>query len=417
MKFLKVIIPATLAALLGFVMAHADVNYTPGSGAVIFAFTCFSTKICPAHTPVDTAGATLVGAAGSPSTNAETIQALTLGHGVAANAMRVELPTDGTGVVTANAGTNLNTSALATSANQTNGTQVVQANAGTNLNTSALATSANQPTNAAQASTTSGQTGPLVQCAATTGAPTYTTAQTDPLSCDTAGNLRVNVVAGGGSGGTSSTFTAAFPGTGTAAGMSQGGNMVALTGTAGALNVADASVVAAINSPGQVYSFASLSPASITRSANTTTYTANTGWNNGTPTFFSFTGACRGVGAEVLIPEIDIWSSANQATKLQGVLWLFAAVPGTNVSDDATFNIAAADFANLTGNQNGFAFTLASAQASGAANSGASLTGTTYHAQCASGTTTITGMVQVVNAYVPLNAEVLHVALHTVGIN
>jgi hypothetical protein len=41
-----------------------------------------------------------------------------------------------------------------------------------------------------QASTTSGQSGPLIQCAVTTGAPTYTTAQTDPLSCDTSGNLR-----------------------------------------------------------------------------------------------------------------------------------------------------------------------------------------------------------------------------------
>jgi hypothetical protein len=46
----------------------------------------------------------------------------------------------------------------------------------------------------AQASTTSGQSGVLDQCAVTTSAPTYTTAQTDPLSCDTAGNLRVNVV-------------------------------------------------------------------------------------------------------------------------------------------------------------------------------------------------------------------------------
>lgn len=48
----------------------------------------------------------------------------------------------------------------------------------------------------AQGSTTSGQTGLLVQCAVTTGAPTYTTAQTDPLNCDTGGNLRVNVMAG-----------------------------------------------------------------------------------------------------------------------------------------------------------------------------------------------------------------------------
>jgi hypothetical protein len=46
----------------------------------------------------------------------------------------------------------------------------------------------------AQGSTTAGQTGSLSQCAVTTAAPTYTTAQTDPLSCDTTGNLRVNVV-------------------------------------------------------------------------------------------------------------------------------------------------------------------------------------------------------------------------------
>lgn len=45
----------------------------------------------------------------------------------------------------------------------------------------------------AQGSTTSGQTGGLTQAAVTTSAPSYTTAQTSPLSLDTAGNLRVNV--------------------------------------------------------------------------------------------------------------------------------------------------------------------------------------------------------------------------------
>jgi hypothetical protein len=60
------------------------------------------------------------------------------------------------------------------------------------------ATAANQPTSAAQGSTTSGQTGSLMQGAVTAASPSYTTAQTSPLSLDTAGNLRVNVVAGGG---------------------------------------------------------------------------------------------------------------------------------------------------------------------------------------------------------------------------
>jgi hypothetical protein len=93
-------------------------------------------------------------------------------------------------------------------------------------------TAALQPTNAAQGSTTSGQTGTLIEGAVTTAAPSYTTAQTSPLSLDTSGNLRVNVVAGGGSGGTSSTFGAAFPGTGTAIGAKNGSNMVNLTADA-----------------------------------------------------------------------------------------------------------------------------------------------------------------------------------------
>jgi hypothetical protein len=59
------------------------------------------------------------------------------------------------------------------------------------------ATAANQPTSAAQGSTTSGQTGRLMQGAVTAAAPAYVTAQTSPLSLDTAGNLRVNVVAAG----------------------------------------------------------------------------------------------------------------------------------------------------------------------------------------------------------------------------
>lgn len=50
----------------------------------------------------------------------------------------------------------------------------------------------------AQGSTTSGQTGQLVQGAVTTAAPTYTTAQTSPLSLDTTGNLRTTTVLGSG---------------------------------------------------------------------------------------------------------------------------------------------------------------------------------------------------------------------------
>lgn len=91
---------------------------------------------------------------------------------------------DGSGVTQPVSGT--------VTANQ-GGAWTVTANAGTNLNTSALAldTSVNGLLRA-QGSSTSGQTGPLVQGAVTTAAPTYTTAQTSPLSLTTAGALRVD---------------------------------------------------------------------------------------------------------------------------------------------------------------------------------------------------------------------------------
>ena len=51
-------------------------------------------------------------------------------------------------------------------------------------------------------STTSGQSGALAMGAVTTSAPTYTTAQSHPLSLDTTGSLRVAITSGAGSGGT-----------------------------------------------------------------------------------------------------------------------------------------------------------------------------------------------------------------------
>lgn len=73
------------------------------------------------------------------------------------------------------------------------GAWTVTANAGTNLNTSALAldTSVNGIL-VSQGSTTSGEKGPLIQGAVTTAAPAYTTAQTSPLSLTTAGALRTD---------------------------------------------------------------------------------------------------------------------------------------------------------------------------------------------------------------------------------
>lgn len=164
--------------------------------------------------------------------------------------------------------------------------------------------------------------------------------------------------------------------------------------------------------------FAARPVAALTRSANTTTYGVNVGWNNSAAaTFFSFPNACSGNGKQVLVPQIDIWSSANPTLKLQGVLWLFAGVPGTNVADNANFIIQPADFDNLTGPANGIPFALANSQNAAATNTGVSLVGNTYQMQCAPSSTTITGMVQVTLGYTPASGEILKVRLNTAGLN
>lgn len=128
------------------------------------------------------------------------------------NGSGVTQPVSGT--VTANAGTgnftvvqstasSLNATVVGTGTFAAQVTGTVTANAGTNLNTSALALESGgnlasiktdvDNLNLAQASTTSGQKGNLILGAVTTSAPTYTTAQSNPLSLDTSGNVRTSV--------------------------------------------------------------------------------------------------------------------------------------------------------------------------------------------------------------------------------
>ena len=279
--------------------------------------------------------------------------------------------------------------------------------------------------------------------AVTTSSPSYTSGQTDPLSITTAGALRVDATATtqpiSGSVSISGTPSVSVSGTPVlGAGSATIGNVDQTAATAGFSKITDgtnttavkaASTAPAATDPAEVVTespnsplapFAATSTSSLTRPSNTTTYTAGTGWNNATSSatgYFTFSSACRVNGGQVLIPQIDIWSSANPTTKLVGVVYLFDATIGTLGNDDAAFMIAPSDFANLTGNQQGLFFALLNSQASGASNSGLSLTGVNYRAQCASGTTSIYGMVEVLNAYAPASGEALHVTLHTIGAN
>ena len=369
---------------------------------------------------VGNAGATLDSAAGTANSQALTIQG---------NSGGIAVPTSLASLPSLAAGSN-----TIGSINNISGAVSLPTGA---------ATSANQPTNAAQASTTTGQTGNLHMGAVTTSSPSYTSGQTDPLSITTAGALRVDATATtqpiSGSVSISGTPSVSVSGTPVlGAGSATIGNVDQTAATAGFSKITDgtnttavkaASTAPAATDPAEVVTespnsplapFAATSTSSLTRPSNTTTYTAGTGWNNATSSatgYFTFSSACRVNGGQVLIPQIDIWSSANPTTKLVGVVYLFDATIGTLGNDDAAFMIAPSDFANLTGNQQGLFFALLNSQASGASNSGLSLTGVNYRAQCASGTTSIYGMVEVLNAYAPASGEALHVTLHTIGAN
>lgn len=119
---------------------------------------------------VDTAGritTRLNDGAGTSVTVGQKTMALSLPVVISSDQTAIPVSQSGAWSVTANAGTNLNTSALA-------------------LDTSVVALQVTQ------ASTTSGQKGTLIQAAVTTAAPTYTTAQTSPLSLTTTGLLRID---------------------------------------------------------------------------------------------------------------------------------------------------------------------------------------------------------------------------------
>ena len=191
-------------------------------------------------------------------------------------------------------------------------TGTVTANAGTNMSTALLAldTSVNGILTA-QGSTTYGQRGPLLQGAVTASAPSYISGQTNPLSLDTAGNLRVNVVTGGNGGG-GSNFGAAFPAAGTAIGAKNGSNMVNLA--------ADTNSNLLVSASHQVQS------ASVTPVISTTAYTTN--YEAGP--LMSFTG----LPADGTLMSIVATCKSVQSIGLK--LYLFNANPSHTTWTDKT---------------------------------------------------------------------------------
>lgn len=118
-----------------------------------------------------------LGTAGTASSDVITIQGIASMTAVKTDSSATTQPVSGT--VTANAGS---------------GTFGISGTVTSNIGTTnglSLDSSVNGLL-VAQASTTSGQSGPLIQGATTTAAPSYTTAKSNPLSLTTAGALRVD---------------------------------------------------------------------------------------------------------------------------------------------------------------------------------------------------------------------------------
>lgn len=251
----NIFIAFVAALMCGVSAARADFAFTVGSGQTGFSFTASTggTALCAASVthcfaavPINTAGAafftsgnpglvTLTGTNTVSQATAGNLNATVVGTGTFATQAAqsgtwnitnvsgtVSLPTGAStaakqpalgtagaastdvitiqgiasGTVVPVSGT-LTAVSTVTNLAQMNGAALLMGNGATGTGSQRL-TIANDNTlptgwasSVAQGSTTSGQTGPLAQCAVTTAAPTYTTAQTSPLSCDTTGNLRV----------------------------------------------------------------------------------------------------------------------------------------------------------------------------------------------------------------------------------
>lgn len=172
----------------------------------------------------------------------------------------------------------------------------------------------------AQNSTTSGQTGPLIQGAVTTAAPSYTTAKTSPLSLTTAGALRID----------GSAVTQPVSGTVTANAGS--GNFAVVQATAANLN---ATVVASGNfNNASVSATAASPPASATYMGGSVTTSAPT-YTTGQMNALSLTtaGLLRIDGSGVTQP-VSGTVTANIGTS--GSLALDTSVNGILVSQGST---------------------------------------------------------------------------------
>ena len=153
-------------------------------------------------------------------------------------------------------------------------------------------------------------------------------------------------------------------------------------------------------------------PVTITRPNNTTQYAAGEVITQTTPVVLTFEGASRLPGGNSMIIDAIIMDSANQTLKLSAELWLFTAAPVMD-DDNAVFTPTSAELLKLIGIMQ-FSTAFVGDAAAGASGNCALVSEHTYlpqNFQCASGLTSIYGVLITRNAYTPIANEVLTIIL------
>jgi hypothetical protein len=157
----------------------------------------------------------------------------------------------------------------------------------------------------------------------------------------------------------------------------------------------------------------------LARPSNTTTYTQYTGLSTSTSsaTYLTFSNVCRLNGSAVLPTDLVVTDAANQTLPLTGTLYIFNSAPSSPIADNATFNISSTDLANLIA-EIPFSPSIVTNQNSGASGStmdheknlGMQLT-------CSSTSSSLYGMVEVTDPYVPVSGETYTFILKGIGAN
>lgn len=154
-----------------------------------------------------------------------------------------------------------------------------------------------------------------------------------------------------------------------------------------------------------------------TRPNDTTAYAANDAWSDSTsaPTALTFTSVFRASGGTALITGLDVISSANKATALQGELWLFDTAP-TAINDNAAFTITDGEYETVVAKIPFVLDSPGNSAADASGNTGCFIDGLGILVTGVS-SANLTGLIKVINAYTPVAQEKLTFRLKAIRID